>query len=69
MKESIDRKVEHRSATDFYEEWTSGVLNTLFEGFKGTKYEGLPLQGINLIHEVSGEQKKVSVTFVFKEDD
>ncbi len=58
---------QKKATTDFYTEWTSGVLTTLFEGFKGTKYEGIPLEGINLIHEVTDEQKKVVVTFVFKE--
>lgn len=54
--------------SNFYDEWTSGVLNTLYDLYSGTRYKGLPLKGISLVTEKDKDGKQtVRINFVFQE--
>ena len=59
-----------QSPMDIYSEWTSGVLNTLYELFKDSRFKGLPLKGISLVTENAKDGREiVRVNFVFSQED
>ena len=65
MKQKSEEKREV-SEMDIRAEWTSVVINTLYDLFKDTKFGGIPFRGISLVTKKDPEgQDVISVNFVF----
>ena len=64
-------KAENRVRTqqELLEDWTSTVINDLFDRFENSTYRGIPLKGISLVHNTTEGRRLVSVNFLFKDEE
>jgi len=66
---SKEQKAEEKPRTqrELLEDWTSTVINDLFDRFENSAYRGIPLKGISLVHNTTEGRRVVSVNFLFKD--
>ena len=66
---SKEQKTEEKPRTqrELLEDWTSVVINDLFDRFENSAYRGIPLKGISLVHNTTEGRRVVSVNFLFKD--
>jgi len=66
---SKEQKAEEKPRTqrELLEDWTSVVINDLFDRFENSAYRGIPLKGISLVHNTTEGRRVVSVNFLFKD--
>lgn len=57
-----------RTPQELLEDWTSTVINDLFDRFENSAYRGIPLRGISLVHNTTEGKRTVSVNFLFKDN-
>lgn len=66
MKQKSEEMRKPTSPIDIRAEWTSVVINTLYDLFKDSAFGGIPFKGISLVtrKDMAGEDV-ISVNFVF----
>ena len=69
MSKEQKAKERPRTQQELLEDWTSTVINDLFDRFENSTYRGIPLKGISLVHNTTEGRRIVSVNFLFKDEE